>query len=101
MSAIRTILFASAALAASVGFTMAAFGRPSAIPCSSAGIEARLGALENAAIHASATDPAAQHRLHENATYARGAVAQYAAADRAEACRFLDRMIAINAAAVR
>lgn len=101
MSNLRTVFFASAALAASVGFTMAAFGRPAAIPCSAAGIEARLGALENAARHALPTDPAAQHRLAENAAYARTEVTRFAVADRSEACRFLDRMMAINAAAVR
>ena len=101
MSSFRTILFALAALAASVSFAMAAFGRPDPLPCTPAGIEARLAALEIAAQHASATDPAAQHRLAENAAYARTEVTRFAAADRAQACRFLDRMAAINAAAVR
>lgn len=101
MSTFRTILFATAALAASVGFTMAAFGRPDPLPCNAATIETRLGQIEAAALHAAPTDPAAQHRLAENAAYARAEAARFAANDRHQACRFLDRMIAINAAAVR
>lgn len=101
MSTFRSVLFASAALAASVGFAMAAFGSPAAIPCNAATIEARLAALEAAPRTAQPSDPAAQHRLAENAAYARAEVGRFAAADRHQACRFLDRMIAINAAATR
>ena len=102
MSMLRAILFATAALAASVGFAMGAMGSPvQAGACTPAGIEARLVSLEDAARTAMPTDPAAQHRLAENAAYARVEVARFSAADRHQACRFLDRMIAVNAAAIR
>lgn len=101
MSRFRPILFASAALAASVGFAMAAFSSPAAIPCNPATIEARLSAIETAAQTTVPADPAAQHRMAENAAYARAEVARFSVSDRHQACRFLDRMIAINAAAVR
>ena len=101
MSTFRAILFATAALVASVSFAMAAFGSPAAMTCTPAGIESRLAALEAAAQTAMPTDPAAQHRLAENAAYARAEVGRFSATDRHQACRFLDRMAAITAAATR
>ena len=58
MSTFRAILFATAALVASVSFAMAAFGSPAAMTCTPAGIESRLAALEAAAQTAMPTDPA-------------------------------------------
>lgn len=101
MSKLRAVLFATAALCASVSFAVAAFGSPAAIPCTPATIEIRLAALETAARTAAPNGPAAQHLLAENAAYARAEVARFSAADRHQACRFLDRMIAINAAVAR
>ena len=101
MSTFRTILFATAALGASVGFAMAAFGSPASMTCTPTSIESRLATLEAAAQTVTPTDPAAQHRLAENAAYARAEVSRFSGADRHQACRFLDRMAAVTAAATR
>lgn len=100
MPTIRAILFAIAALGASVGFTMAAFGTTTSGACTPANIEARLVALEQAA-EARPADVAQQHRMAEAAAYARIEVARFAPADRHQACRFLDRMLAGTAMAGR
>ncbi|HYF07846.1 MAG TPA: hypothetical protein VD970_09500 [Acetobacteraceae bacterium] len=101
MSTLRAILFATGALCASVSFAMAAFGSPASAACTPAGIEQRLAALEAAAQTSMPADPAAQHRMAESVVYARLEAARFSPADRHQACRFLDRMLAASAAATR
>ncbi len=101
MSSLRALLFATAALGASVGFVMAAFGSTAVVPCTPASIEQRLATLEATAASARPAHAADQHRLAETAAYARIEVARFAPADRHQACRFLDRMLAATAAVTR
>ena len=101
MSAFRALLFATAALGASVGFVMTAFGSNAAAPCTPASIEQRLATLEATAASARPAHAADQHRLAETAAYARIEVARFAPADRHQTCRFLDRMLAATASVSR
>ncbi len=91
MSQLRAVIFAVAALAASVALSLGAFGAGQA-PCTPAGLESRLARLEAAAEQARQRDPALAGERQALALYARTEAARFAPEERFEACRFLDRL---------